>query len=213
MTNLEKVEAPEEKDTRRRILEAAIKVFAKKSYHDARVDEIVETANISKGGIYFHFPGKEQIFLAVVEEFAHLLEERLVETIAQEESGIQRVNAALQACLETFGQYRQLAKIFLVQAVGLGATFEKKRLEILDRFAALIKGHLDRAVAEGDLPPIDTEVAAYAWTGAINEVVIRWVYTGQPEPERALPALRTMLLRSIGVPEERIRAFDSESKK
>jgi hypothetical protein len=91
----------------------------------------------------------------------------------------------------------------------LGATFEKKRLEILDRFATLIKGHLDRAVTEGDLLPIDTEVAAYAWTGAINEVVIRWVYTGQPEPERALPALRTMLLRSIGVPEERIRSLAS----
>lgn len=211
MTHLEQSDVIEEaKSTRRRILEAAIKVFASKGYHDSRVDEIVEASNISKGGIYFHFPGKQQIFLAVVDEFSQLLEERLSKAIVQEENGIQQVNAALQAGLETFGQYRQLAKIFLVQAVGLGATFEKKRLEINNRFAELIRQHLDRAVAEGDIPPIDTQVAAYTWVGAINEVVIRWIYTDQPEPARALPALRTILLRSIGVSEERLQTLDKE---
>lgn len=208
---LEQTEVVEEtRNTRQRILEAAIKVFSRKGYHDTRVDEIVEASKISKGGIYFYFPGKQEIFLAVVDEFAHLLEARLAKAIAREEGGIRQVNAALQAGLETFGQYRQLAKIFLVQAVGLGTAFEGKRLEIHDRFAGLIKRHLDRAVAEGDIPPLDTEVAAYAWTGAINEVVIRWIYTGQPETERLLPTLRTMLLRSIGVSEEEIRRLDGE---
>jgi len=195
-------------DTRQRILDAALEVFARKGYHDARVDEIVEASKTSKGAVYFYFPGKQQIFLALVDEFARRLEERLMEAIAREESGIRQVNAALQACLETFGRYRKLAKIFLIQAVGLGRAFEEKRLEIHERFVGLVKTHLDRAVAEGDIPPIDTEVAARAWMGAINEVVIRWVYTGEPEPERALPTLRTMLLRSIGVSEERIRRLE-----
>ena len=87
--------------------------------------------------------------------------------------------------------------------------FEEKRLEIHERFATLIESHLNQAVAEGDIPLIDTEVTAYAWMGAIYEVVIRWVYTGEPEPERVVPTLRTILLRSIGVPEERIQILDS----
>jgi hypothetical protein len=91
-----------------------------------------------------------------------------------------------------------------VQAVGLGSVFEEKRLEIHTRFAGVIKTYLDEAVANGEIPPIDTEVIAFAWMGAINEVVIRWVHTGQPEPTRLLIPLRTMLLRSVGVPEERI---------
>jgi hypothetical protein len=37
---------------------------------------------------------------------------------------------ALRGMLETFGRYRQLAKIFLVQAAGLGVAFEHKRMEI-----------------------------------------------------------------------------------
>jgi hypothetical protein len=66
-------------------------------------------------------------------------------------------------------------------------------------------------VTSGDIPPIDTEVVAYAWMGAINDVVIRWVYTGQPAPERILPTLRTMLLRSIGIPAEQIEQLGEDS--
>ena len=111
---------------------------------------------------------------------------------------MRRVEAALNAGLAVFGKYRQLAKIFIVQAVGLGQPFEAKRLEILDSFAVLIQQHLDEAIMDNDIPPIDTTIVAYAWVGAINELVMRWIQTGQPEPNRILPTLRIMLLRSIG---------------
>ncbi len=195
-------------ETRHRILEAAIKVFASKGYHETRVDEIVAASNTSKGAVYFHFPGKQEVFLTIIDELAGLLENRLADAITEQEDGVERVNAALRSCLETFGKYRKLAKIFLIQAVGLGAAFEEKRLEIHDRFVRIIKNYLDQAVEEGDIAPLDTEVAACAWMGAINEVVIKWVHTGQPEPERVLPTLRTMLLRSIGVTEERILSLE-----
>jgi AcrR family transcriptional regulator len=202
---------PQESNTRNKILNAAVKVFSNKGYHEARVDEIVEESDTSKGAVYFHFPSKQRIFLAIVEEFTGLLEAKLLEAIEQEPDGVRRVNAALQIGLDTFGKYRSIAKIFLVQASGLGQTFEEKRLEILARFADVIKSYLDQAASEGDIPALDTEVAAYAWIGAINEVVIRWVHTGQPDPERVLPTLRRMLLSSIGVPEERINLLEAEA--
>jgi AcrR family transcriptional regulator len=196
------------KATRERILEAAASVFANKGYHETRVDDIVVESETSKGSVYFHFPGKQQIFLALVDQFADVLQNKLTGAIAGEQDGVRRVDAALTITLETFGRYRGLAKILLIQAVGLGAVFEEKRLEIHERFALLVKTHLDQAVQEGDIPPLDTVVAAYAWMGAINEIVIRWVHTGEPEPERVVPALRTILLRSIGVSDERIRSLD-----
>ena len=72
----------------------------------------------------------------------------------------------------------------------------------------MIQEHLNQAVAEGDIPLVDTEVVSIAWMGAINEVVIRWVHTGQPEPDRIAYTLRTTLLRSIGVSEERIQELN-----
>jgi TetR/AcrR family fatty acid metabolism transcriptional regulator len=199
-------ESPERR-TRERILDAAIRVFSRKGYHDTRVDEIVDESQTSKGAVYFHFPSKEQIFLALVDEFAGLLEKKLLETIQSEADGVRGVDAALRVGLDTFAKYRSLAKIFLVQAVGLGAAFEEKRLQILDRLADVIRAYLDQAIADGEIPPLDTRITAYAWIGAINEVVIRWVHTGEPAPEEIQPVLRLLLLRSIGVSEARIAAL------
>lgn len=189
-------------DTRERILDAALNVFSNKGYHDTRMDEIVAASDTSKGSIYFHFPNKERLFLALVDQFADLLERKVTEAVAGEEEGILRVRAALQACLETFGRYRRPAKILLVQAVGLGSVFEKKRIEVNDRFASLIKKYLDESIAVGDIAPVDTDVVSYAWMGAIYGIVIRWVYTGEPDSERILSALLPLLLKSVGYEEE-----------
>lgn len=188
---------PDPQSTRERILDAALNIFSRKGYHDTRLDEIVAESHTSKGSIYFHFPNKERLFVALVDQFADLLERRVVEAIQQQPVGMGRVQVALETCLETFGKYRRPAKILLVQAVGLGSTFEQKRLEVNDRFARLIESYLQEAIEVGDIEPVDTEVVAYAWMGAIYNVVIRWVYTGEPEPARILQALVPLLLRSV----------------
>jgi AcrR family transcriptional regulator len=50
------------------LLEAAMDVFAERGYRDASVDEIAERAGYSKGAIYFHFSGKDDLFFALLEE-------------------------------------------------------------------------------------------------------------------------------------------------
>lgn len=187
--------------TKARILDAALDVFSNKGYHDSTVDEIVEVSSTSKGSVYFHFPNKQRLFLALVDRFADLLERRVKEAISEHDAGIDRVRAALLACLETFGRYRRLAKILLVQAAGLGSVFEEKRQEVLERFAQLVQIYLLEAVEVGDLAPMDTEVVSHAWIGAINAVVIRWVYTGSPTPDRILDTLLPILLRGVGFEE------------
>ena len=184
--------------TRGRILDAALEKFASKGYHDTRMDEIVDESGTSKGAIYFHFPNKERLFLALVDQFADLLERRARSAVEEEEIGIRRVQAGLRACLETFGKYRRPAKLMLVQAVGLGSSFELKRMEVNDRFTGLIQEWLDEAIAVGDIAPVDSDVVACAWMGAIYGVVIRWVYTGEPKQERIMSALLPLLLKSVG---------------
>ncbi len=193
---------PDPEAAKARILDAALDVFASKGYHDARLDEIVEESHTSKGAIYFHFPNKERLFLALVDQFADLLERRVTEAIAHEEAGMACVRVALETCLDTFGRYRRPAKLLLVQAVGLGAAFENKRNEVNDRFARLIETYLREAIAVGDIAPVDTEIVSYAWMGAMYGVIIRWVYTGEPEPARIMATLLPVLLRSVGFVED-----------
>ena len=133
-----------------------------------------------------------------MDQFANLLERKVIESIGQQQEGMARVSAALEAIVETFGRYRRPAKLLLIQAVGLGSPFEQKRQEINDRFARLISRYLQEAVAVGEIEPVDVEVVSYAWMGAINAVIIRWVYTGEPEPQRIVSALLPVLLKSVG---------------
>ena len=116
----------ETKSTRERILDSAMNIFSAKGFHDTKLDEIVADANTSKGSIYFHFPNKEKLFIALVDQFADLIERRVSEAIEQETQGMKRVQVALEAVLDTFSKYRRPAKLLLVQAVGLGYGLREK---------------------------------------------------------------------------------------
>lgn len=189
------------KPTRERILDAAMNIFSAKGFHDTKLDEIVAEASTSKGSIYFHFPNKEKLFIALVDQFADLIERQVDEAIQQETKGIVRVQVALEAVLDTFSKYRRPAKLLLVQAVGLGTVFEKKRIEVNDRFALLIKTYLDEAIIDGDIDPVNTHIVSHAWMGAIYNVVIQWVYTGEPTKEEIVDSLLPLLLNSVGYQE------------
>jgi TetR/AcrR family transcriptional regulator, fatty acid metabolism regulator protein len=183
-----------------RILEAALSVFSRRGYRDAAMDDIAGESETSKGGVYFHFPNKQTIFLALLDRMAGLLMRRAESAIAAEPDPIKRIDAALLVVLRTFGDHRSLARLFLVEALGAGREFNDKMLEVRAEFSGLITRHLDDAVDAGAIPPLDTHLAGIAWFGALNEVVTHWVLTDTPEPlEHQYPALRDLLRRSIGV--------------
>lgn len=193
--------ATRDKDaTRQRLLDAAEQVFAEKGYHGTVVDDIIRASDSSKGGFYFHFPNKQAIFLALVDKLVPRLAAAIDRAIADETDPVAQLDAALRTVLETFARHRQLSKILLIEAVGLGHGFDEKLMRTRGRFAAMIQSYLDQAVAAGAIAPQDTEVISWAWFGAINELVVRWLATRQPERlEDTLPTLRTLLLRSVGV--------------
>jgi TetR/AcrR family fatty acid metabolism transcriptional regulator len=185
--------------TRERIAQAALEVFARKGYHRAAVDDIVRVSGTSKGAVYHHFPNKEALFLALVDDFAARLAARVADAIAESHGALGKVEAALRAGLETFATHREFARIVLLESASVGPAYQEKRAEIHGRFAALIQSSLDEAVAEGALAPLDTRIATLAWLGAINELVIEWLTAGKPDLlAEVVPALAPLLLRSIG---------------
>jgi AcrR family transcriptional regulator len=185
--------------TRERILGAALEVFARKGYHRALVADIVRLSGTSKGAVYHHFPTKEALFLALVDEFAQRLAGAVAAAIGARHGALGKVEGALVAALDTFAGNAPLARLILLEAVSLGAVYQAKRAEVHERFTGLIQGYLEEAVAEGSIAPLDTRVATLAWLGAINEIVIQWLYTGAPVLSESVPALTRLLLRSIGV--------------
>ena len=199
--------AEQSRSRRERILDAAFSAFAARGYRDTAVDDIAGAAETSKGGIYFHFPSKEAIFRELMQTTADKLVARVERAVALETEPVARAEAALRTVLSTFSGHRTMARLLFLDLAGAGRAFQAETNSLHDRFARLIAGYLDDAVAAGAIPPLDTQVTSVVWFGALNEMVARWLIAEHPAPlEDSYPALRVVLLRSAGVPEARIAA-------
>jgi AcrR family transcriptional regulator len=194
------VEQLRSQQRRQRILDAAVGVFSTKGYHGTLVDEIALEAETSKGGVYFHFPNKQAIFLALLDRLADLLRQRIEAAVQAESQPVARAEAALGVVLDTFASHRRLARLLMVEALGAGPEFNARMIQLRAEFADLIRVHLDQAVQAGEIPPLDTATAATAWFGAVNEVVTHWALA---EPGRGgrledvYPTIRALLLRGV----------------
>jgi AcrR family transcriptional regulator len=60
--------AQSQAQTRRRLLEAAAVVFARRSFHGASLEEVADEAGYTKGAVYSNFGSKDELFLAVLED-------------------------------------------------------------------------------------------------------------------------------------------------
>jgi AcrR family transcriptional regulator len=86
------------RDARRtQLLGAAREVFAAQGYHAAAMDDIAERAGVSKPVLYQHFPGKLELYRALLSESADELVERVVSALQSSTDNQQRAQAAVAA--------------------------------------------------------------------------------------------------------------------
>ena len=131
---------------RQRVLDAALDVFSREGYGNAAVDEIARRSDTSKGGVYFHFPSKQVLFLALVDTAGKLLLDRVRQAIASETTAVAKGDAALLAVLRTFGSHRSLARLLLIEALGAGREFTDHLAELHAEFARVIETYLAHAL-------------------------------------------------------------------
>jgi AcrR family transcriptional regulator len=82
---------------RKQLLGAAQEVFVAQGYHAAAMDDIAERAGVSKPVLYQHFPGKLDLYLALLDEHATALVKRVRVALESTTSNKQRVAASVAA--------------------------------------------------------------------------------------------------------------------
>ncbi|MHA6796515.1 TetR/AcrR family transcriptional regulator [Pseudonocardia bannensis] len=82
---------------RAQLLVAARDVFAAQGYHAAAMDDIAEKAGVSKPVLYQHFPGKLELYQALLTTYADELVGRVQTAISRTDDNRERVNAAVAA--------------------------------------------------------------------------------------------------------------------
>ena len=85
---------------RLQLLNAAQEVFVAQGFHAAAMDDIADRAGVSKPVLYQHFPGKRELYLALLEQQVDELTDRVRQAMAGTEDNSERVHGAVGAYYE-----------------------------------------------------------------------------------------------------------------
>ncbi|RSM47465.1 TetR family transcriptional regulator [Actinoplanes sp. ATCC 53533] len=179
------------------VLDAAVRVFSRRGFHAASMDEIAEVAGVSKPMVYAYLGTKEELFVACL----HREAARLMEAISAVVDPALGLNEQLWAGLRAFftfvGAHRDGWAVLYRQARGQ-EPFATELAAMRRRIVDVVAGMLDRAVrAEGrQAHGTDLEVSAYALVGA-GESLADWL-ADHPEADPDQTAGRLMNVAWLG---------------
>ncbi len=169
-------------DKRRRILEAAIAVFARDGFANAKVSAIAKRAGIADGTIYLYFPSKEAILLTLFEELCGEFLDEARATLKGVKDPRRKLALLATIHLERLSGNRDLAVVFQVelrQSMRHLTHITKSRLKV---YLRLIKSIIEEGQQLGriraDLDPI---VATHLVFGSLDALLTSWVLSGQPK--------------------------------
>ena len=184
--------APQQ-EKRRRILRAAIKVFAEKGYHTCRVQDVATEAGVAYGLVYHYFGSKEEL----LETIFRRTWARMLDAVQEVERGgapaREQLAQVATIVLSAWQGDPDLVRV-LVREVARSPQLQQEVDEIAHAFAAL-----ERIVAQGQSTgelrkDINPRLAAWILYGALEEILTGWVYERLPAgEEQVAEAERTVV--------------------
>ena len=131
--------------TRAQLIDAATRVFARRGFQAATVEQIAEHAGYSHGAVYSNFAGKEELFLAVFEQYMSQRIDEVAQASEVEGTFPERARAAADQWMARFGEDRETFLLhlkFMIHAARnpqlskqLGERMAVLRLEVERRIA------------------------------------------------------------------------------
>lgn len=172
-------ERVDKKERRQELLRAARDVFARKGYHDAKVEDVCAAAGVAKGTYYLYFKDKR----AVLEELVDGLFVRLAAAILRVDPGLDvpaQVQHNIRAIVAVFLDDPALTRILLSYAAGLDPAFVKKVAD----FYEVVRRQLGDALRDGQALGIvasgDADFYATLTLGALKEVLLEASHEAKP---------------------------------
>jgi AcrR family transcriptional regulator len=158
---------------RRQLLGAAREVFVAQGYHAAAMDEIADRAGVSKPVLYQHFPGKLDLYLALLDEHTRELSDRVRAALESTDDNHLRVQQSVQAYFDFVddpnGAYQLVFESDLRNEPAVRERVEGSLTGVVKAIAATI-------AADTGYRPEDAELLSVGLAG-LAEVGARWWLT------------------------------------
>jgi len=142
-----------------KILEAALLCFNEKGYHKTSIDDIALNGKISKGGIYYHFKSKEELFLKLFNFRLNRYTEQLKAYIQEESDPVKRIRILIQKWGLILKENEDFFK-FCMEFSSMGAREKEIRKEMTSFYRSsveIFRQIIEEGVATGEFENVDTE--------------------------------------------------------
>jgi AcrR family transcriptional regulator len=144
-------------DRREKIIHESLKLFSLKGYLNTSIEDILDHASSSKGGLYNHFRSKDELFVAVLSQARRIWRTKVLDGLDQLDDPIVKVKKLLENYANRYLKDAENIPggcVFVTLSVELDDQRPDFAREIGDgfhRFQAMIKRFLDEAKASGRL--------------------------------------------------------------
>jgi len=163
-------------DKRQRILQAAVKVFAKQGYFGARVADVAKKAGVADGTIYLYFRNKEDILVSLFDEVMaeHVAAARA--DLANVEGAAAGLRVIAERHLTLLGENRDLAVVFQVELRQSTKFMERFTASWLQDYFSTLTEVLEAGQRSGELrAELSVKLVVKAFFGALDELVTSWI--------------------------------------
>jgi len=184
---------------RSQLLQAAREVFVAQGYHASAMDDIAERAGVSKPVLYQHFPGKYELYLALVDQNAAEIIAAVRQALASTADHKQQVAASMSAFFEFIDREGESFKLIFESDLTNDRAVQERVTAVSLEVARAIAEVIRKAA---DVTDEDAEMLGIALGGMANVTARYWLRTGRQMPrEDAVRLLSQLCWRGIrGVP-------------
>jgi TetR/AcrR family transcriptional regulator, fatty acid metabolism regulator protein len=175
-------DAQAQEDKRRLLLQAAVRVFARKGYHASRISDIAEEAGVAYGLLYHYFDSKEEVLRNVFRETWRALIATIKSVEGSGDPPREQLRKVAEILLRSWRREPDLVRVLVLEVTRSGHLAGEMD-EIVASFAA-IQEIVERGQADGTLrTDIDPRLASYVFYGAIDELLTGWVLGRLPDSD------------------------------
>ncbi len=176
-------------DKRRTLLDAAVRVFARKGFHGARVGDVAAEAGVAHGLVYHYFSSKDELLETIFRETWAAMLAAMREVEDADDPAREQLRKVGAIVLRTWTRDPDLVRV-LVNEVTRGPQLQREIAEIRHAFEA-IERIVAAGQARGELRAgLDARLAAFVFYGALEEILTGWILgeleADVPEAERAV---------------------------
>ena len=182
-------------ERRAQLLEAAHGIFAERGYHSTAMDAIAEAAQVSKPVLYQHFPGKRELYLALLDSELQGLSARLVTAVSETQDNRERVNATVRLFFEYVAQDSGAHRLVFHSDVA----HDTDVAERLAAFEATVGSAIGSIIAaQAGLPRASSDLLGHALAGAARTAAMRWSEEREVPLTEAAALVARLAWRGLG---------------